>query len=634
MGVQPLRTHWLRVWLARMLWLLSAWLLAGSAHALDLSQTWQTHWDLDGSLTAQQAMQPNLPWQADARHGNHGFRPGVLWLRVVLPASPEASERVARRWLVLGKPYIDRIDIYAWGNSVALATLGDSVPLPPKLLYPSHHTLAVPASAQPQVWLLRVQTSSAMNVSAHLLQDDELAQTVPRELLTAGLFMTLYLLSAGMYAVSALVLRQPVQLAYSFYMLCLLAIFLGTQQPLLLNAWLGSPGWANWVTGFGILITPAAGGLLWIMILDLRRTQPRWFKVYVSLMVVCVLSLFSVNTPYYRLAALSAVLGVLVLSVTSISLALWAMRQPSRRVRLGLYVLAFGMPVLTAMALNLSVAGIVTPRPWFGMAFDASAVLQVLFLAIANNRSVRSLERASREAVFHQRMMVEQKAQIQSFSAFVAHELLNPLARIGRSSEMALRETELPAKTLRRLTDIRAWAFEAGKLVEVFLNNAALQSGQAQVKPICIDLSAWMADVQTEFTLNYPQAVLQLRWPDGQPQVLLDPLLTKLALENILINALKYAGPQCAIRIEASIEPSGVLFSVEDDGPGLRPEQYQQLGETALLRQPTEDKPGFGLGLSLVATIAKAQGGHLAAQPRQPHGVRWVLALQTQSSQA
>jgi signal transduction histidine kinase len=611
--------------LALWLFCIGGCLGAGATWASDLSTDWRVHWDQLGTLTPQEMMQPNVPWQTDTRSGNYGHRSGVVWLRIEVPAAQAAN--TGRRWLALGEPYIDQMDVYAQGNPQPYATVGDSVRPSPASIYPTRHLVQLPDNSVPQIWLVRVQTTSAINISARLVHDDALAQSMPRELFTAGLFVTLYLLSAGLYAVSAMVLRQAVQLAYSFYMLCLLTIFLGTQQPLLLNATLGSHAWANWVHGFGILMIPSAGSLLWMVILDLRRTHPHWFKAYAGIILVCSLSLASINTPFFRVAAFVSMMGVLVLGLASIGLALWTMRQPELRRKLGLYVLAFGVTVATAMACILSASGFIPPRPWFNLAFDTSALLHVLFLAIATSWSVRDMQRQGREATFRQRLMDDQKAQIRSFSAFVAHELLNPLARMGRSAEMVLREAKLPPKTLRRITDIRASAFESGKLVEVFLNNAALQSGQAQVRPVSMDVSAWMAQVQTEFTLNYPQAVLQICWPQDAPPVVLDPLLAKLSLENILINALKYAGPQCPIHIQVVVQPASVLFRVEDEGPGLKPEQYLLLGQSALLRHPTQDQPGFGLGLSLVATIAQAHGGSLQAQPRQPQGVCWLLEL-------
>jgi signal transduction histidine kinase len=105
-------------------------------------------------------------------------------------------------------------------------------------------------------------------------------------------------------------------------------------------------------------------------------------------------------------------------------------------------------------------------------------------------------------------------------------------------------------------------------------------------------------------------------------------LLAKLALENIVINALKYAGADKPVQIRLAVDRNGhAEFTVEDQGPGLEPEQYAQIGQTVQLRKPNQDKPGFGLGLSLVAHIARAHGGSFSASPGQTQGVCWVLKL-------
>jgi K+-sensing histidine kinase KdpD len=251
----------------------------------------------------------------------------------------------------------------------------------------------------------------------------------------------------------------------------------------------------------------------------------------------------------------------------------------------------------------------------------------VLFLAIATNLSIRKLETDHREGQFQQRLLATQRDQVQAFSAFVAHELLTPLARMGRSAEMLARDNQLPERASKRVFDLKTWAFEAGKLVEVFLNTASLQSGRAMVKPVATDLAAWLDGVKTELTLNYPQANLHWQLAPATQHASLDPLLAKLALENIVINALKYAGAQSAVVIQVAADNHTVVISVDDSGPGLAPAQYTLVGQAALLRQPTQEQPGFGLGLSLVAHIAQAHGGDFSASARQPNGVRWMLRL-------
>ena len=607
-------------------------LLAGGpaqAAASNLNTQWTTYWDTSAQMQVADVYAPGLNWQPDARQGMNGYRPGVLWAQFTVPATPQGQ---AGQLLSVGLPYLDQIDVYAWGQLQPLAALGDTRPVPQPLLSSTAHVVRLPALATPQRYLVRVQSTSAMNVRAQLLSDHDMLQAGSSGQFKAGVFVTLYLLSAIMYILGAVVMRQPVQLAYSFYLVCLLAIFVGVSQPILLNYWLGTPKLANWVTGFGILLVPAAACLLWIVILRLRSTYPLLYKIYLALALGSVLSLATVNTPLYQQAAQLSVLGILLFGVFNLGLALWCMRQPGQRLSIGLFVAAFFLSTVTAIVNNLSVVGAISAQPWFAAAFDASSLVHVLLLAIATNLSIRELESKARESLFQQQLLTTQRDQIQSFSAFVAHELLSPMARIGRSAEMLLRDTALAERTAQRVSDIHLWAFETGKLVEAFLNSASLKSGRALVKPVPVVLSDWLAGLQTELTLNYAHATLTWHLADAAQSATFDPLLAKVALENIVINALKYAGTSDVVAIAVEAHNDRVVITVDDLGPGLKPDQYELVGEEALLREPTQEKPGFGLGLALVATIARAHGGSFGASPRQPRGVRWVLSLGQQQN--
>jgi len=589
-----------------------------------LNTQWQVFWDNDEQLQVVDAYAPSMPWEPDTRQGMNGYRPSVLWAQFSVPATPNGQPGVL---LSVGFPYLDQIDVYRWGETQPLARLGDTRPVPQPMLSSSAHVVRLPALPETQRYLVRIQSTSAMNIRANLLTDQDLIQINAAGQFKAGVFVTLYLLSAIMYILSAAVMRQPVQLAYSFYLLCLLAIFVGVSQPILLNQWSGLPWLANWVTGLGILLVPAAACMLWIVILRLRMTYPLLFKLYLMLAAICVLSLGTINTPLYQQAAQASVLGILLFGVFNLGLAVWCMRKPGQRVSIGLFVAAFFLSTLTAIINNLSVAGVISAQPWFAAAFDASSLVHVVLLAVATNLSIRQLEYQNRESQFQQQLLTTQRDQIQSFSSFVAHELLSPMARIGRSAEMLARETGLGARAGQRVRDIRLWAFETGKLVEAFLNSASLRSGRLLVQPVPVVLADWLAELQTELTLNYAHATLTWQTTHTDTNVMLDPLLAKVALENIVINALKYAGSANEVVISIEAQADGVLIIVDDHGPGLKPEHYAQVGQEAPLRETTQDKPGFGLGLLLVATIARAHAGNFSANPRQPCGVRWVLKL-------
>jgi len=594
------------------------------AGSTNLNEDWLVFVDSSSQLQPLDMVADKVQWQADTKQGMNGYKSGVFWAQFQVPAVAPRQDGLL---LSVGYPYLDKIDVYVWGQSEPIASAGDTRPsLEPILSYASH-VIRLPALPNAQRYLLRVQTTSAMNVKAQLLSQENLLQSEGPGQFRAGAFVTLYLLSAVMYVVGAIVMRQTVQLAYALYLMCLLAIFVGVSQPILLNDWLGTPFWANWVTGFGILFIPASGLLLWTVILRLRSTRPKLFKAYMGLVAYCVVSLFSINSPWYGQAAQLSVLGILFISAFNLGLAGWTMRDPAQRKTLALFILAFLLSTVTAIINNLSVVGAIAARPWFAAAFDASSLVHVILFAVATNLSIRKLEADNKEAQFRHRLLIQQRDQVQSFSSFVAHELLNPMARIGRSAEMLARETDLEPKPARRIADIRVWAFETGKLVEAFLNSASLKSGQALVKPVQVELAAWLHDIQTELALNYPQVELIWRVDAQAINANFDPLLAKVALENIIINCLKYAGTSNAVTIDVSVMNGVAVLAVSDLGPGLKPEQYALIGQAVLLREPNQEKPGFGLGLSLVAYIAQAHSGVFTAQPRQPKGVRWELCL-------
>ena len=94
-------------------------------------------------------------------------------------------------------------------------------------------------------------------------------------------------------------------------------------------------------------------------------------------------------------------------------------------------------------------------------------------------------------------------------------------------------------------------------------------------------------------------------------------------LGNLLDNACKFAQSQVALAAVGDGETLDIV--IEDDGPGLRPEQR----EAALARgeRLDESKPGSGLGLAIVQEIAEAYGGALALDAAVLGGLRVRLSL-------
>jgi signal transduction histidine kinase len=105
-------------------------------------------------------------------------------------------------------------------------------------------------------------------------------------------------------------------------------------------------------------------------------------------------------------------------------------------------------------------------------------------------------------------------------------------------------------------------------------------------------------------------------------------LLTR-AIDNLLDNALRYAGSGSTIWIECLAAPGTVVFSIADDGPGIPAEDLPNLFTPLFRGESSRNRKtgGAGLGLTIARNILTAHGGTLTARNRTPHGAIFIGSL-------
>jgi two-component system phosphate regulon sensor histidine kinase PhoR len=102
---------------------------------------------------------------------------------------------------------------------------------------------------------------------------------------------------------------------------------------------------------------------------------------------------------------------------------------------------------------------------------------------------------------------------------------------------------------------------------------------------------------------------------DVEPAPLvLDARAIELALINVIDNALKYAKSSDAIVVKVTAQPDGATISVEDEGPGIPPEEQGRIFDRFVRGKNAQSMHtrGSGIGLALVKHIAESHGGSVA----------------------
>lgn len=205
-----------------------------------------------------------------------------------------------------------------------------------------------------------------------------------------------------------------------------------------------------------------------------------------------------------------------------------------------------------------------------------------------------------------------------------AHQLRTPLAGLIGQTELALHESHEPA-VQERLQKVLSAAQRSAHLVHQLLQ---LARSESNVEMQAIDLASLAREVAREWAARALAQGMDLGYEgvDSLP-VQGHPLLLREALNNLIDNALHYAGPGATVTVRVGREEPGqwALLVVEDDGPGVPAEHLGDL--FARFWRGSDKAGGCGLGLSIVEEIALRHGGRTVAEGMVPKGVRVGMRL-------
>ncbi len=180
----------------------------------------------------------------------------------------------------------------------------------------------------------------------------------------------------------------------------------------------------------------------------------------------------------------------------------------------------------------------------------------------------------------------------------VSHDMRTPLTRLKLGLSMIDEEDAEPL-----LHDVD----ELERLLDEFLNFAkGMAEGATEpVDPVALVRSVVSDAKRTGKDVSLHEA------GDGPDAIALRPIAMRRALENLVGNAVQY-GERCELSVLFS--DKSVCFRVEDDGPGIPPQEREQALKPFARLDPARNQNkggGVGLGLAITVDVARAHGGML-----------------------
>ncbi len=195
----------------------------------------------------------------------------------------------------------------------------------------------------------------------------------------------------------------------------------------------------------------------------------------------------------------------------------------------------------------------------------------------------------------------------------VSHELRTPVSRVRFS--LAMLETSVSNQDRKRyMAGISEDIEELESLVSEILAYASFDQKTECIHFETIHIGKWLADITQKISPFCAGKEVVLDLEKSPEELTGDSRFLGRALENLILNGIKYANSEVIIKAEK--KKGETVISVSDDGPGIPDEYLEKVFEpfVRLDQSRNRNTGGYGLGLAIVKQIVERHGGEVFAQ--------------------
>jgi signal transduction histidine kinase len=216
---------------------------------------------------------------------------------------------------------------------------------------------------------------------------------------------------------------------------------------------------------------------------------------------------------------------------------------------------------------------------------------------------------------------------VRDVSNAIAHDLRTPLGRIRSLLDEALRSDRNVDKlssaansAIRQIDDLTIVFDKLLQIAEAESGTRRQSFGPVALKEIVTDVVDFYDAAAEAKGIRLTLGI------EGEPTTLGDKDLLASATANLVDNALKYAGSDSTIRVEAVQDRNTVSIVVQDNGPGIPADEIEKVMTRFYRGDRSRTLPGNGLGLPIVSSISHLHAGSFALEDAGP-GLRARIVL-------
>ncbi|WP_428619062.1 sensor histidine kinase [Shewanella sp.] len=235
-------------------------------------------------------------------------------------------------------------------------------------------------------------------------------------------------------------------------------------------------------------------------------------------------------------------------------------------------------------------------------------------IQLSNRSQVQPLASTFNEMARHISALIENQKHL---SNAVSHEIRTPLARLKFALALVPQYCAPDSDPDRRqafLDEMQQDVKEMETLLQELLTYASLESQPQDLEFECCELTKLTQQTISRLQNNHEIAI-HFNAQTPELKVMGDPSLIERALQNLIINAQRFATSEITIAI--SQDNKSVQLKVIDDGPGIAEEDQQKIFEPFYRSKVVQNgNKGHGLGLAIIKRIMHRHSGQVTLQSR------------------
>ena len=221
-------------------------------------------------------------------------------------------------------------------------------------------------------------------------------------------------------------------------------------------------------------------------------------------------------------------------------------------------------------------------------------------------------------------------AELQRFTADASHELRSPLTALRAVGEVALRDGNDPAMLRETIGSMLEEAERLTDLVDALLTLARMDATKADATLENVNIAALLEEIrdQLEVLASEKEQTLVVT-SDHYVTLQTDRTLLRLALVNLVHNAIQHSPSKSKISLAAARSSSGIDIWVSDSGPGIAPEYHEKIFEPFFRVDKARSRSagGVGLGLAIAKRAVERNGGQIIVDSDSNRGSVFRIEL-------